>query len=49
MRAVRIPDSVWAAAQRAAAARGETLTAVIERALRGYARRHPVPDDDSDE
>lgn len=39
-RNVRIPDHVWDAAKAIAAERGETLTAVIEAALRRYISRH---------
>lgn len=38
LRSMRIPDDVWAAAQKRAAERGETVTAVIVRALRRYGR-----------
>lgn len=38
VRTVRVPDDEWTAAQRRATERGETLTAVIRRALRRYAR-----------
>jgi len=35
---VRVPDDLWQAAREAAAARGETVSAVIVRALEHYAR-----------
>lgn len=38
LRSFRIPDAEWAAAKAAAAARGETLTDVLRRALRLYVR-----------
>jgi hypothetical protein len=38
---VRVPDDIWEAAQRVAADRGETVTAVIIRALIRYVREHP--------
>ena len=37
-RGVRVPDDVWQAAQAEAAERDETVSAVIVRALRWYAR-----------
>lgn len=37
-RTVRIPDELWQAAKRKAADRGETVTAVIIRALTRYVR-----------
>ena len=37
-RGVRVPDAEWHAAQAMAARKGETLTDVIRRALRDYAR-----------
>jgi len=37
-RAVRVPDDLWHAAKARAAERGETVTDVILRALRRYAR-----------
>lgn len=40
-RTVRIPEDVWKAAQARAAERGETMTAVIERALKRYIRQPP--------
>lgn len=40
LRAVRVPDDIWTAAQERAAAEGKTLTAVIVAALRRYAKRH---------
>jgi hypothetical protein len=36
-RVVRIPDDEWRAAQAAAAAAGESVTAVVRRALADYA------------
>ena len=38
MRSVRVPDDEWQAAQRRAAERGETVTDLIRRALRRYAK-----------
>lgn len=43
-RAVRVPDELWEAAKRVAADRGETVTAVIIRALERYVRQHPLDD-----
>lgn len=40
IRNVRSPDNVWLTAKRIAENRGETLTAVIDRALRRYIRDH---------
>lgn len=40
-RSVRISDELWEAAKRVAADRGETVTAVIIRALMRYVRDHP--------
>lgn len=37
-RGIRVPDREWEAAKAKAAANGETLTDVIRRALRRYAR-----------
>ena len=37
-RAIRIPDDVWQAALAMAAERGETVTAVVLRALKRYAK-----------
>jgi hypothetical protein len=42
---VRVPDDLWRAAKRVAEDRGETLTAVIVRALERYVRQHPLDDD----
>lgn len=39
---VRVPDELWRAAQRVASDRGETVTAVILRALERYVRTHPL-------
>ena len=39
-RSVRVPDDLWVAAMAAAHERGETVTDVIVRALRGYVRRN---------
>lgn len=39
-RNIRIPDHVWDEAKAIAAERGETLTAVIEAALRRYIARN---------
>jgi hypothetical protein len=38
IRSVRIPDEEWRAAQERAAERGETVTDLIRRALRRYAK-----------
>jgi antitoxin component of RelBE/YafQ-DinJ toxin-antitoxin module len=38
-RAIRIDDATWQAAQRHAQERGETVTDVVRRALRRYAKR----------
>lgn len=46
-RTVRIGDPVWLPAQAIAAARGETMTAVIERALRRYINQHTPPAHDT--
>lgn len=43
LRSVRVPDDVWQAAQRRAAERGETVSAVIVRALRRYGRSRRTP------
>jgi len=40
-RAVRVETELWQAAQAAAAARGETVSDVIRRALERYVRRTP--------
>lgn len=40
IRNVRSPDHVWLIAKRIAKVRGETLTDVIDRALRRYIRDH---------
>ncbi len=45
IRNVRIPDHVWDRAKEIASDRGETLTAVIEAALRRYIARHPPKPD----
>lgn len=42
---VRIPDELWQAALRVAHDRGETVTAVILRALERYVRLHPLEED----
>lgn len=39
-RTVRVPDELWEAAKRKAADRGETVTAVILRALTRYVREY---------
>ena len=38
LRSVRVADPTWEAAQRRAAERGETVSDVIRRALRRYAK-----------
>lgn len=40
-RTVRVPDELWEAVKRVAADQGETVTAVIIRALERYVREHP--------
>lgn len=39
LRAIRIPNDVWERAQEMAAVNGETLTAVVLRALTEYATK----------
>jgi len=39
IRTVRVPDDVWQAAQERAAAKGETVSAVIVRALKRYGKK----------
>jgi hypothetical protein len=39
---VRVPDELWFAAKRVAEDRGESVTAVIIRALERYVRAHPL-------
>lgn len=50
LRNFRIPDAVYVPANRVAAARGESLTDLVEKALTAYYRRHrsddPGPDAD---
>lgn len=43
-RSVRVPDELWEAAKRVAADRGESVSAVINRALQRYVRNHPLPE-----
>ncbi len=38
IRTVRVPDDVWQAAQERAAEKGESVSAVIVRALRRYGK-----------
>lgn len=38
IRTVRVPDDVWQAAQATAAEKGETVSAVIVRALKRYGK-----------
>lgn len=40
IRALRIPDEEWQAAQEVAKRRGETITEAVRRFLRGYIRRN---------
>lgn len=40
IRAVRVPEELWRAAQGIAAAQGKTVTDVITAALQRYVRRH---------
>ena len=47
-RHIRIPDDEWLAAQRAAVARGETVTDAIRRSLRRYATQYD-PEKQKDE
>lgn len=42
MRTLRL-GAVWDEAKTIADARGETMTAVVEAALRRYIKRHPAP------
>lgn len=44
MRAIRVEDELWRAAQRVAKDRGESLTAAIVRFLRRYVEDHPSRD-----
>lgn len=39
IRTVRVPDDVWKAAQERAAERGESVSAVIVRALKRYGKK----------
>jgi len=39
IRTVRVPDDVWQAAQERAAEKGETVSAVIVRALKRYGKK----------
>jgi ribosomal protein L14 len=39
IRTVRVPDDVWQAAQDRAAKKGETVSAVIVRALKRYGKK----------
>lgn len=39
IRTVRVPDDVWQAAQERAAEKGETVSAVIVRALKRYGKQ----------
>lgn len=43
-RTIRVPDELWEAAMRVAHDNGETVTAVIIRALTRYVREHPGTD-----
>ena len=45
-RSIRVPDELWEAAQRVARDRGESVTAVVIRALVRYVRAHPLESDD---
>ena len=38
LRSIRVPDDIWEAAQKVAAERGESVSEVIRRALKRYAR-----------
>jgi hypothetical protein len=42
VRNIRIGEKLWRAAQQSARSQGQTLTAVIERALVDYVAEHPV-------
>jgi hypothetical protein len=48
-RHVRVPDELWFAAKRVAADRGETVTAVILRALTRYVRAHPLDEPENND
>ncbi len=39
IRTVRVPDDVWQSAQERAAEKGETVSAVIVRALKRYGKK----------
>ena len=43
IRAVRVPEELWRAAQREAAQRGETVTAAILRGLTSYTQPATAP------
>lgn len=38
LRAIRIPDDLWAASQEAAQVRGENISAVVRRSLERYVK-----------
>lgn len=44
LRNIRIPDDLWTAAKAVAGQRGETLTDVIQAALRRYVAEHRSTD-----
>lgn len=41
VRNIRVPDDIWDAAKVCAAERGETVTAVLTRALKRYIKQPP--------
>lgn len=45
LRAVRVPDDLWKAAQAKAAAEGTSVSAVLNEALRAYTALEPVAAD----
>lgn len=47
VRNIRIGEDLWRSAQASARDQGETLTAVIERALTAYVAEHPAAADAS--
>lgn len=45
---MRVTDELWQEAKRVASDNGETVTDVINRALRRYVREHPLPGSEFD-
>lgn len=45
IRGVRVPDDLWKEAQKVAAARGETVSDEVRRALERYVKRHSRGDE----